>query len=89
MGLPIELKEKIEEEISKVGLKDLQKSAQNISSRYRDEEKTKTTTRLIQNKEDALSYAVSRMPATYGAINSALEHTLEILKINNIDYKKN
>ena len=28
------------------------------------------------------------MPATYGAINSALEHTLEILKINNIDYKK-
>lgn len=88
MELPIELKEKIEEEISKVGLKDLQKSAQNISSRYRDEEKTKTTTRLIQNKEDALSYAVSRMPATYGAINSALEHTLEILKINNIDYKK-
>ena len=41
MELPIELKEKIEEEISKVGLKDLQKSAQNLSSRYRDEEKNK------------------------------------------------
>lgn len=88
MELPIELRGKIEEEISKVGLKDLQKSAQNISSRYRDEEKIKTTTRLIQNKEDALAYALSRMPATYGAISSSLEHTLEILKMNNIEYRK-
>ena len=88
MELPIELRGKIEEEISKVGLKDLRKSAQNISSRYRDEEKAKTTTRLIQNKEDALAYALSRMPATYGAISSSLEHTLEILKMNNIEYRK-
>ena len=87
MELPSELKEKLEKEISNVSIKELQEAAKNISIRYRAEEKDKTSIRLIKDKTESLAYAVSRMPATYGAIYSALEHTLEMLEINNIDYK--
>lgn len=87
MELPNELKEKLEKEISNVSIKELQEAAKNISIRYRAEEKDKTSIRLIKDKTESLAYAVSRMPATYGAIYSALEHTLEILELNNIDYK--
>lgn len=79
MELPIPLKEKLEQEIEKIELKKLKQSAQDISEKYRDKSLNKMSTRLITSKEDAVAYAVSRMPATYGAVYSALEHSLEMM----------
>lgn len=87
MELSNELKEKLEDEISNLSINELKDSAKKISLRYRNGEKNKTSIRLIQNQNEALAYALSRMPATYGAIYSALEHTFEVLKMNDIDYK--
>ena len=68
MELPILLKEKLEQEIDEIELKKLKQSAQNISEKYRDKSSNKMSTRLIASREDAVAYAVSRMPATYGAV---------------------
>ena len=80
MELPIQLKEKLEQEIDGIELRKLKQSAQNISEKYRDKSQNKMSTRLITSKEDAIAYAVSRMPATYGAVYSALEHSLEMIQ---------
>ena len=79
MELPILLKEKLEQEIDEIELKKLKQSAQNISEKYRDKSSNKMSTRLIASREDAVAYAVSRMPATYGAVYSALKHSLEMM----------
>ena len=79
MELPILLKEKLEQEIDEIELKKLKQSAQNISEKYRDKSSNKMRTRLIASREDAVAYAVSRMPATYGAVYSALKHSLEMM----------
>ena len=78
MELPTLLKEKLEQEIDGIELKKLKQSAQNISEKYRDKSQKKNT-RLINSKEDAVAYAVSRMPATYGAVYSALKYSLEMM----------
>lgn len=80
MELPTLLKEKLEQEIDGIELKKLKQSAQNISEKYRDKSQKKMNTRLINSKEDAVAYAASRMPATYGAVYSALEHCLEMME---------
>lgn len=82
MELPIELREKIDENIASIDIKSMKKSAQNISRRYRDKTQKKTNNQLITNKTEAIAYAASRMPATYGAIYSALEHTMNIIDFN-------
>ena len=79
MELPILLKEKLEQEIDEIELKKLKQSAQNISEKYRDKSSNKMSTRLIASREDAVAYAVSRMPATYGAVCFALKHSLEMM----------
>lgn len=81
MDLPIELKQKIEEEISKIDIKRLQSDAQNISTRYRDKKTNKVNNQLIKSDEEAISYAASRMPATYGAIYSALKNIVEVIEL--------
>ena len=80
MELPILLKEKLEQEIDEIELKKLKQSAQNISEKYRDKSSNKMSTRLIASREDAVAYAVSRMPATYGAVCVALKHSLEMMQ---------
>lgn len=87
MELPIELKEKIEEEISNVDVKTLKQSAKNVSEKYRDKTSNKTSHQLITCEEEAIAYAASRMPATYGAIYTTLKHCIEILKLNNSDFE--
>lgn len=86
MELPIELKEKIEKEISSINTKELKQSAQTISKRYRDKTENKVNNQLIINDVEAITYAASRMPATYGAIYTALKHCLQIIG-NDADVK--
>lgn len=76
MELPIEIKRYIESELNTIKKVELQNSAKNISMKYRTNEgKGK---RLLESREEAIAYAISRMPATYGAIYNSLKHSLEI-----------
>lgn len=80
MDLPIEIKSYIENELNYIKKRDLQNNAQTISLNYRNNEgKGK---RLLKSDEEAIAYAISRMPATYGAVYNALKHTLEICESN-------
>ena len=77
MELPIELRNIIENEIDKTNIKELQKNAEIISLKYRAEEDKKGK-RLVTESAEALSYAAVRMPATYGAVRTALQKTFEL-----------
>ncbi|MCL2519084.1 MAG: small ribosomal subunit Rsm22 family protein, partial [Oscillospiraceae bacterium] len=58
-------------DISGIKTIELLKAAQNISERYRSGKF------YIANETEALAYALTRMPATYGAVHNALEYALE------------
>ena len=75
MDIPQELKIAIENQL--VGIKSNQiiENSQKISSRYRNNIGDGKI--FVNKQEEALSYAISRMPSTYCAIYSALDHTLE------------
>ncbi len=53
----------------------LARDAQALSERYRNQ--SANGARLVQNDAEATAYALSRMPATYGAVFSALRWTAE------------
>jgi len=76
MELPKRLRFLIEEATSKVANKVLAENASVISCRYRQEKAIGTS--LLNKNDEALSYAVVRMPATFGAVSSALEKVLDI-----------
>jgi len=71
MEMPAVLKQKLD--VLATGLKqsDIKQSAQQLSFRYRNETKHGQT--LIGGKNDSVAYAVSRMPATFGALSFVLE----------------
>lgn len=76
MDLPIEIKRYIENKLNITNKNDLQNNAKAISLSYRTNEgKGK---RLIKNENEAIAYAISRMPATYGAVYESLKNSLEI-----------
>lgn len=81
MKLPLLLQSALSDFSNAENQKRLFFDAQMLSRRYRDE-KEKTTTRLMTTKDDALAYALSRMPATFGAISLALHHTLNAFPDN-------
>ena len=75
MDIPRELKMAIEELLSKNKAKEIIENAKIISNRYRNNDgKGK---RLLTEKSEAISYAISRMPATYVAVYSAVGQTIE------------
>ncbi|MBR4261394.1 MAG: rRNA methyltransferase [Clostridia bacterium] len=76
MELPIELRNLIEEKLEGVNIKELQKNSESVSLKYRDD--NRDGRRLVTEEIEALAYAAVRMPATYGAVSSALKHTFEI-----------
>lgn len=76
MELPIELRIAIEEKLVNIDIRNLQKDAENISLRYRNE--SGMGKRLLTENSEAVSYAVVRMPATYSAVYSALRNTLNL-----------
>ena len=75
MELPIDLKISIENRCSSCKQAALISAAQALSDRYRKE--TGKGKRLLTKDIEALAYAAVRMPATYGAVYSALQHTFE------------
>ena len=80
MDLPIELRNAIDNKLQNVSIKELSKFAEDISNKYRNEERNGK--RLLTKEAEALSYAAVRMPATYGAVYTALKNTFQI---NNIE----
>ena len=85
MELPIELKTAVENVINGLKKGDLMKNAENISNRYRNE--SGEGKRLLTEDDEAAAYSVVRMPATYGAVFTALNYTLdnaEGCKINSL-----
>lgn len=76
MELPIELRSLIEEKLEGTNIKELQTSSEQVSLKYRDDERAGK--RLVTEEIEALAYAAVRMPATYGAIHTSLKNTLEI-----------
>ena len=75
MDIPYELKKSIEELLSKNKTNEVVENAQKISQKYRNNDgKGK---RLLTEQNEAISYAISRMPATYSAVYSAVQQTIE------------
>ena len=75
MKIPELLENAIEEKLNYVKLTELKQYASNLSEKYMYQERTGDT--LLNTEIEALAYSIMRMPATYGAVYTALKHTLE------------
>lgn len=75
MELPYELREAIAGCAQGASERELKALAGELTRRYRDE--TGRGRRLVERSGEALAYALTRMPATYCAVRSALEAALE------------
>lgn len=75
MELPQQLRTAIERSIQGMEHDRLKRESQALSKRYRTE--SGRSRRLLTDDAEAASYAIARMPATYGAVLSALKHALE------------
>ena len=76
MNLPIEIKNYIESELNFESINNIKEDAKKISKNYR--ENIRNGNSIISKRSEAIAYALSRMPATYGAVSTVLEKTLEI-----------
>lgn len=75
MEIPQELKDAITKEMNEIQTTEIIQEAQKISQKYRaNDGKGK---RFITRKSEAIAYAISRMPATYCAVYSAVKNTLK------------
>lgn len=77
MEMPLELRVALENQLQDMNLKRMVTDSQSISLRYRTQ--SGKGERLLTSDSEALSYAAARMPATYGAVHSALEQTISKL----------
>lgn len=74
MDIPEELKDSINRLLSENKASNIIENAQTISNRYRKNDgKGK---RLLTNESEAVSYVISRMPATYAAVYSVFKQIL-------------
>ena len=73
MKIPELLENAIEQKIKNVKLAELKQCANNLSEKYMKQERTGDT--LLNTEIEALAYAIMRMPATYGAVHTALKNT--------------
>jgi len=74
MELPEALRTAMEQRLLDYGQAELTRDAQRISLKYRSRENRGE--RLLTKAGEALAYAAARMPATYGAVRSALASAL-------------
>lgn len=79
MELPYALKNAIESMADGLDRVRLTAAAQTNSERYR--EKLGRGARLVTTDMEAAAYAAARMPATYGAVHTALEKALECMEM--------
>ena len=75
MKIPDILENAIEEKLNHVKLTELKQYASQLSEKYMYQKRTGDT--LLNTEIEALAYSIMRMPATYGAVYTALKHTLE------------
>ena len=76
MELPISLREKINKKAEGKKQSELLEISKEISDRYIN--KSGRGKRLVTKDEEALVYSIARMPATYGAIVTSLQWSLDI-----------
>jgi len=79
MDIPQELKEAIEK-ISTINHAKIIEESQAISKKYRENEGKGH--KLVTKQFEAIAYAISRMPATYCAVYTALSQSLRNYKQN-------
>lgn len=84
MELPIVLKQELEKLVQDTKQKELKEISENITKKYKTQ--ISTGKKLVTKKEEIITYANIRMPATYGAVYSAIKYTMEIIntKINSL-----
>lgn len=75
MEFPLPLRTALEARLDCLPQSQLMKNAQTLSTRYREE--SGTGQRLLTTSAEAAAYAAVRMPATFGAVSSALSSALD------------
>ena len=75
VDIPEELKENINKLLNENQIHKILEDAQTVSNRYRNNDGRGK--KLLTKESEAVSYAISRMPATYAAVSSVLEQTLD------------
>ncbi len=75
MELPISLREKINKKAEGKKQSELVEISKEISDRYIN--KSGQGNRLVTKEDEALVYSIARMPATYGAVATSLNWSLE------------
>lgn len=75
MEMPNALQLALYSQTSSIPNEQLLTAAQDISLRYRNRSNL-AGKHFIQNSNEAMAYAIARMPATFGAVYSALNHTM-------------
>ena len=73
VDIPEELKENIDKLLKENQIHKILEDAQTVSNRYRNTDGRGK--KLLTKESEAVSYAISRMPATYAAVSSVLEQT--------------
>lgn len=76
MQIPQELEKAIEKELQNTKISELKEEAKILSYRYMNEKRTGES--FITKEIQAIVYSIIRMPATYGAVATALKQILEL-----------
>lgn len=74
-SMPLNLRQSIEALASRYKQKQLIETSQRLTQRYKSEERKGQG--LISSNIEVATYAIARMPATYGAISAALGYTMQ------------
>lgn len=80
MKIPELLEKAIEIELNLVKISELKQFASKLSAKYMYQKRTGET--LLNTEVEALAYSIMRMPATYGAVYTALKDILERISFN-------
>lgn len=78
MEIPSTLKAGLEKELGKYKISELRNALNGFTEKYLSEKGDGE--RIVTREVEALSYAACRMTATYAAVYSALEHSLNMIK---------
>lgn len=78
MNLPKEILDKLIQLSYKINKKEIARDFRNISDKYLGEKNGES---LLNKENEAIAYAIARMPATYSATSTACTQTVETLKL--------
>lgn len=75
MQLPEEILNKVIEISYDINKKEIAQNFRKISDKYMGDKKGDV---LLAEEQEAIAYSIARMPATYGAVRTAINHVLEM-----------